>query len=309
MGGVGKSYLVDRFYTQHDGTFPGGYIRLAVDPETPGSGGELLTQIADRLKLPPADAAGLVARLQAPLTLLHVENVDTDERPPPSVLWRCACAAARWWSARISTLAGSGWWREVTLGLLRRGTGLDQLRQELGDAAPADARLRPLIGALGGLPLALHLAAGYLRWGETPDGFLGLLRRKGLSVEPIGEGDPTFMERSRERLDAVFELSLDAFGRKAEQAGRALARRVLCAGIWLGGRFWRQPGSGAGQSSGRDVRRPAAGGRCALPARPGTARGRHRLPAAPAAGRTRPQPVGPGRGDRTDDRVVLRKAA
>lgn len=106
MGGVGKSYLVDRFYTQHDGTFPGGYILLAVDPETPGSGGELLTQIADRLKLPPADAAGLVARLQAPLTLLHVENVDTDERPPPSVLWRCACAAARWWRAHASPRRG-----------------------------------------------------------------------------------------------------------------------------------------------------------------------------------------------------------
>ena len=76
----------------------------------------MLTQIADRLKLPPADAAGLVARLQAPLTLLHVENVDTDEADIAAVgalalrLRGCPLVA----SARISTLAGSGWWREVT---------------------------------------------------------------------------------------------------------------------------------------------------------------------------------------------------
>ena len=57
MGGAGKSYLVDRFYAESKGRFPGGYIRLALDPENPAGAAELLAQIADRLKLPAAIGA------------------------------------------------------------------------------------------------------------------------------------------------------------------------------------------------------------------------------------------------------------
>ncbi len=39
MAGVGKSYLVDRFYAENKDRFPGGYIRLALDPENLGRGG------------------------------------------------------------------------------------------------------------------------------------------------------------------------------------------------------------------------------------------------------------------------------
>jgi hypothetical protein len=52
------------------------------------------------------------------------------------------------------------------------------------------------------------------------------------------------MERSRERLDAVFELSLDALGRKAEQAGQEGAR-------WLDGFYALGcPATGFGDSLG-----------------------------------------------------------
>jgi hypothetical protein len=61
MAGVGKSYLVDRFSAENKDRFPGGYIRLALDPENLAPAAELLAQIADLLKLPPGDA-GVAAR-------------------------------------------------------------------------------------------------------------------------------------------------------------------------------------------------------------------------------------------------------
>jgi hypothetical protein len=79
MAGVGKSYLVDRFYAENKDRFPGGYIRLALDPENLAPAAELLAQIADRLKLPPGDAGVVAARLREPLSLVHVENVDTGD--------------------------------------------------------------------------------------------------------------------------------------------------------------------------------------------------------------------------------------
>ncbi|MER2530305.1 MAG: metallophosphoesterase, partial [Candidatus Competibacter sp.] len=41
MAGVGKSYLVDRFYALHKAAFPGGYLRLALDPRQPWEAEEL----------------------------------------------------------------------------------------------------------------------------------------------------------------------------------------------------------------------------------------------------------------------------
>ena len=80
--------------------------------------------------------------------------------------WRRASPAApSSLSARMGTLAAGTGWGEAKL---RRSTrpALEQFRQELGAAAPDDDALRPIIGALGGLPLALHLAAGHLQCGR-----------------------------------------------------------------------------------------------------------------------------------------------
>ena len=79
---------------------------------------------------------------------------------------------------------------------------------------PARESLLALVRALGRLPLALHLAAGYLRMGDSPEMFLERLRGKGLALGPIDPSDPTFHERSREVLAKTFELSLDALGRE-----------------------------------------------------------------------------------------------
>src|SRR5262249_27549969 len=55
MTGVGKSYLVDRFFWENTERFPGGYLRLAFDPDKPVTAADLLSILRDRLKLPVGD--------------------------------------------------------------------------------------------------------------------------------------------------------------------------------------------------------------------------------------------------------------
>src|SRR5271156_3113165 len=55
MAGVGKSYLVDRFYWENMARFAGGYLRLALDPGNPANAADLLATLRDRLKLPAGD--------------------------------------------------------------------------------------------------------------------------------------------------------------------------------------------------------------------------------------------------------------
>ncbi len=47
-----------------------------------------------------------------------------------------------------------------------------------------------LVRALGSLPLALHLAAGYLRSGHSVDSFLAKLRESRFELEPVSSADP-----------------------------------------------------------------------------------------------------------------------
>ncbi|QLH38873.1 MAG: TIR and AAA domain-containing protein [Defluviicoccus sp.] len=100
MAGVGKTYLVDRVFADNRAEFPGGYVRLSLDPQNLPEVAELLAQIADRLKLPGGgDASTVLARLMDPLTLLHVENVDTPEAGRLTGIWRRRVRRPRWCSA------------------------------------------------------------------------------------------------------------------------------------------------------------------------------------------------------------------
>jgi hypothetical protein len=178
MAGVGKTYLVDRVFDENRAAFPGGYVRLSLDPESlPGAAG-LLAQVADRLQLPGADA-GAVARLAAPLTLLHVENIDTKEAGGLAADLAAAYpVAALVFTARLRTLGTMSGWGQISLAPFGDGDALAQLRLEVGDGAPQQQDWPELVAALGRLPLALHLAAGHLRHGgETPKTFLGCGRR------------------------------------------------------------------------------------------------------------------------------------
>jgi hypothetical protein len=246
MAGVGKSYLVDRFFWEKMGRFPGGYVRLALDPAEPASAPNLLAFLRDRLKLPVGDGEALAARLLMPLTLVHIENADTFEAGQifgdlAASLPGCALVV----SARLRGLGADAGWREVVVAPFDSATALEQLRAELGPKALGQESWPALAAALGSLPLALHLAAGHLRADPRAEAFLRRLRAKNLALTGADPADPTFRARSRALLSDTFDLSLDALGRE----GRADGEQWLAGFSALG----HAPATGFGEGLGAAI--------------------------------------------------------
>jgi tetratricopeptide (TPR) repeat protein len=246
MAGVGKSYLVDRFFWENAERFPGGYVRLALDPSNPASVEDLLTALRDRLKLPAGDDRMLVARLLMPLTLIHIENADNLDASHAvgemaAALPGCALVV----SARFRDLGFGAGWPEVLVAPFDKLTALEQLQAELGPDAKGQESWPALVAALGFLPLALHLAAGHLRADHRADAFLRRLRAKNLALTGADPADPSFRERSRKLSSDTFELSLGALRRE----GGADGEQWLAAFSALGD----APSTGFGESLGAAV--------------------------------------------------------
>ncbi|HZF55106.1 MAG TPA: metallophosphoesterase [Polyangiaceae bacterium] len=215
MAGVGKSFLAERFTALHKADFPGGVVRLALEPEENRSIEALLSEIAAMRRLPaggPDVAQQLRAHLLSPRALVHIDNADAKEAAAAAaglvnVLHGCAVVV----TGRFAGLGQSAGWAQVTVEPLDTQTALLQLVKEHrppgADERQAYVRL---VEKLGGLPLAVSLAAAYLRDGQTPDGFAELLSEKMLALEPpdparvVLAGGP-----SRVILAASFELSLN----------------------------------------------------------------------------------------------------
>ena len=246
MAGVGKSYLVDRFLWENAGRFPGGYLRLAFDPDKPASAEDLLAILHDRLKLPAGGDDALVARLVMPLTLVHLENADAFDTGGvagdlAALLPGCALVI----SARLRRLGAGAGWPEVVLSPFDTATALEQLRGELGAESPGQESWPVLAEALGCLPLALHLAAGHLREDHRAEAFLRRLRVKNLALTGADPADPTFRHRSRALLSKTFDLSLDALRRQGGANGEQ----------WLAGlaALGHAPAAGFGESLGAAI--------------------------------------------------------
>jgi hypothetical protein len=245
MPGVGKSYLADRFYWEHRERFSGDYLRLSLDPQNPPPAENLLADIADRLKVPGGEPAGLAARLQARATLLHVENADTPEAGRAAAgavaqLPDCAIIV----SARLRGLGSSAGWGQVELPPFDEPNALDQLAAELSEVH--DRTSWPALAkTLGYLPLALHLAIGHLRNGTRPDDFLRRLRRRKLALESADPADPVFRDRSRALLSDTFELSLSALEKAGSPDGEAWRAGLAALG--------HAPASGFGESLGAAI--------------------------------------------------------
>jgi tetratricopeptide (TPR) repeat protein len=245
MAGVGKSYLVDRFFWENAARFPGGYLRLALDPDKPAGAGDMLAILRDRLKLSTGDDEALAARLLMPLTLVHLENADTDGTGRIAgdlamSLPHCALVI----SARLRGLGADAGWRGVVVVTFDTATALEQLRAELGPAAPGRESWPALAEALGSLPLALHLA-GHLREDHRTEAFLQRLRAKNLALTGADPADPTFRHRSRALLSETFELSLDTLRRQGGANGEQ----------WLAGfaALGHAPATGFGESLGAAI--------------------------------------------------------
>jgi hypothetical protein len=246
MAGVGKSYLVDRFFYENTARFPGGYVRLPLDPDNLVSVADLLTTLRDRLKLPARDDEALAARLLMPLTLVHIENADN------FLAAEVACEFAESVpgctlviSARFRDLGFGYGWPEVALSPFDKNTALQQSQAELGPDAPGQSSWPALVESLGFLPLAIHLAAGHLRKGYRAQTFLRRLREKKLALEGANPLDPSFRDRSRAQLSHSFELSLTALQREGNTEGDS----------WLQGfsMLGHAPASGFGESLGAAI--------------------------------------------------------
>lgn len=217
MPGVGKSYLADRFASEFSAAFQGGIFRLVFDPKKPARAEDLLRDLADRLDIPgggPDLAEAVRERLLRPRTLLHVENVDSPAFELEATRFlRQLSGCATLVTGRVWDLGRGAGWRQVRIEPFDEDLALQQLWKEIGRAPSRDEEreYRELLRALGGLPLAVHLAAGYLRAGRTAKGFLQHLRDRGLALEPVHAGELAVetSEAARKILSASFGISLD----------------------------------------------------------------------------------------------------
>ncbi len=232
MPGVGKSYLAERFAELHRESFPGGCARLVLNPSTLPSMEALLGELGEQLGLP---AGGHMAercreRLLRPLSLLLVENIDS--REAAGVAGRLVAALPGCpvlVTGRFQGFGNEGGWTRIEVETFDEKTALHLLEQEL--RPPADERERKdyerLVSALGRLPLALHLAVGYLRAGHSVESFLSKLRESHFELEPVSPVNPLLMkDRARAIIRGTFGISMELLRRqlgKSDKAERLLA--------------------------------------------------------------------------------------
>jgi tetratricopeptide (TPR) repeat protein len=251
MAGVGKTYLADEFYARYPSRF-GSYQHVVLDPERPGTVATWLGVLGERAGIEPArvDAPAVAAMLGAQRALVHVDNVDS--AVAAALVAELADAldgvlmlvTGRY--AELGTAAGSDWTR-IELAPLDQEIALELVQAELQEAAVtvAEAELRELVRQVAGLPLALHLAAGYLRRGVTVARFLERLRAQGLALGPKDPSDHLRRERARGVLSTSFALSRELL--LAEAGARAPAwEAALVALGWV-------PRAGFGRSLGAAI--------------------------------------------------------
>ncbi|NTX57371.1 tetratricopeptide repeat protein [Myxococcus sp. CA039A] len=253
MPGVGKSYLVGQFFRERTGRFPGGFQRLPFQSGQELKADGLLREVADRLGVtaePEGLAVAVRERLRLSPALLVIDNVDgpAEAASAADVVRRLAgCPVIV--SGRLQGFGDSAGWEVISLRPLESGHALEQLSKEFrpprdGDEAEGFARF---VRELGHLPLAIHLASGYLRRGHTTDGFLAQLRRKGLAVGPADKASELLSEgASRAVLRTSLEISLEALRALLHEEWGSEAPRFLGGMAALG----HAPAAGVGRSLG-----------------------------------------------------------
>ncbi|MBK9369589.1 MAG: metallophosphoesterase, partial [Deltaproteobacteria bacterium] len=237
MAGVGKSFLVERFYADHQARFPGGHLKITLGHDAAPSADALLSDLAERLRLQPGPG-DLAARVRMALEdkrpLLHLDNLDT-----PALAQAAAELVERLPGVPLiltgrHTFDDGGGWRVIPVAPFDVPEALQQLDAELGvDRAKAarEADKRALVAELGGLPLAISLAGSYLRGGRSIPSFLSLYRERLLHLGPDRPNSKAYQDPTRKALRslaATFTLSIDAL-RERLGADAAAGLPALCA--------------------------------------------------------------------------------
>lgn len=220
MAGVGKSYLVDHFALTMG--YEDRYTVLALNPQQLDRVEDLLTRLAKHLQVEPQL---VVNTLKSQNWLVHIENVDSD--PAAKVTGQLlgqltGCRLVL--TGRLSGLGHLPQCQTIELTPFSIQEGVQQLQEELTllNAEPlTTAEAQQLVTALGGLPLAIHLAAGYLVR-EGVDAFLQQFRDTAFNLPPK---NPLEQGRDAKRLiiKKTFELSLNLLTPEQRQAVAVMA--------------------------------------------------------------------------------------
>jgi tetratricopeptide (TPR) repeat protein len=226
MPGVGKSWIVEQFHADNTAAFPGKVIGLVFEAETKTAARDLIAKL--QAAFPPAEGLEpvfdrLIARIELEKPLIHIENVDDESAASVVVEFVAQVRAAPIIiTGRFDSFRGNERWQKAYIRPFDEDVAVEQLCAEVDERTLAcieDKDRRNLVTALGGLPLAIHLAAGYLTEGHTVESFLNELREKGLSLKPIYPDDNDYSDRTQAALSATFDISLSALRKKlsAEQ--------------------------------------------------------------------------------------------
>jgi tetratricopeptide (TPR) repeat protein/predicted MPP superfamily phosphohydrolase len=223
MPGVGKTYLVEEWCATRRKQF-GPLCRWVMDPLSPTDATAALRQLASQAGIDPDrtltdEVPDLLAERSA---LVHVDNVDSSDAAGAvaqllAMIPRVPAIVTGRYTG-LATSAASRWQR-VEVDCFEADRGVELIQSELGDEAPKVDDLRSLVAHVGGLPLALHLAAGYLRGGYTVADFVARLSASGLSLEHVDRADPLWQERSRGVVSLSFQISRDILFKEAGSRG------------------------------------------------------------------------------------------
>jgi tetratricopeptide (TPR) repeat protein len=220
-------------------------LRLILNPEEERSPEALAEELASKLE-PKADRKQLPMRLANALVL--IENVDSDANVRLVVRLLAPLSHARVIvSGRVSDFGEEADWQSMRLRSLDGPTAL-ALFAAWGCPASTTADREALVGLarrLGFLPLALALAAGYIKAGGSVAGFEQELQSTKLAFLPRGSAVLADEEQAaRQIIRESFEISLRVFEREAG----SVARRALAAmGSALSQEFGESLGRAAAQ--------------------------------------------------------------
>ncbi len=241
MAGVGKSFLVERFYADHLASFPGGHRKITLGYDAVPTAEGLLSELAERLGVlqgPGRVEERVRGAALATRALVHLDNLDSEEQA------QAAAALVRRLSHMPLLLTGRYafdaellGWRVVTVAPFEEPEALQQLHRELGEARAKrepEADKQTLVTTLAGLPLAISLAGGVLRSGRSIKTFLDLHSARLLSMKAERAPNTLYLDQSRDELQslaATFALSIEALREKLGKAAEAGLPAVCALGV------------------------------------------------------------------------------
>ncbi|MCK6523170.1 hypothetical protein L6R49_17245, partial [Myxococcota bacterium] len=238
MAGVGKSFLVDRFYADHLPSFPGGHLKITLGHDAAPSADTLLSDLAERLGVlqgPGRVEDRVRGAVTATRPLVHLDNLDAEAQAEAAVaLARRLPSVPIVLSGRYHFGRATPGWRLIPVAPFSVSDALAQLQAELvAEVADRvhDADRLTLVGALGGLPLAIHLAASYLNAGYAVGDFLAELEASGLSLKPFTASDTAYLDRAERALRATFDLSWRALALELGAEADAALPAVAALGV------------------------------------------------------------------------------